>query len=737
MNQEKRAKGRIIVVSNRLPVAIFKRKGTLRIQPSPGGLATCLRSLGDEREVKFIGWPGYQPATEKEKDHIRESLEEAHQSYPVFLSPNEINKYYYGFTNRAIWPLFHYFATFSIFEDSEWKAYERVNRKFFQEVFKLAQPEDVFWIHDYHLMLLPALIRTRFPQSAIGFFLHIPFPSSEIFRIFPWRKELLDGLLGSDLIGFHTYEYARHFLSSVLRLMGFEHEFGDIHAGNRIVRVENFPMGINIKNIETLLHSSKIKKSIQKLNARIPAQDRKIILSVDRLDYTKGIPQRLRGLELFLEKNPSWHNRFIHIMLCVPSRTRVKHYALLKEEVEGLVGRINGRFARPGWIPVHYMYRSLPFEDLLPLYAVADVALITPVRDGMNLVAKEFVASKFDNRGVLILSETAGAVAELGESLIVNVNNQKDIADAVKQALEMEEGEQEKGIDMMKRRLREYDVNRWSRSFMDRLYSVKSVQKQREQQKLNDVWSRKLLSEYKKSRRRLLLLDYDGTLVSFAKKPDQAKPDTRLKRLLLSLCKNPHNKLVVVSGRDRKTMDRWLGRIPCGLIAEHGAWRRGPPDQEWLRLVDVSDDWKDQLRPILKTYELRVPGSLVEEKEFGMAWHYRKANPELGQFRSNELFDNLSEFLANTDLQVMHGNKVIEVRVLGVNKGSGVMPWLTEEDWDFILALGDDWTDEDLFKVLPESAYSIKVSYGPTEAKFFLDSPQSARDLLRKLAKID
>ncbi|MBN1223109.1 MAG: bifunctional alpha,alpha-trehalose-phosphate synthase (UDP-forming)/trehalose-phosphatase [Candidatus Aminicenantes bacterium] len=735
MDRYKKAKGRIIVVSNRLPIAVSKRKGVLKIQPSPGGLATCLRSLGNDKEVIFVGWPGCQPASEKEKLFIRKTLEKEHHCYPVFLSQSEINKYYYGFTNKAIWPLFHYFATYSIFEASEWKSYEKVNRKFFQKIYKLARPADIFWIHDYHLMLLPALLRGRIPKSSIGFFLHIPFPSSEIFRIFPWRVELLDGLLGADLIGFHTYEYARHFLSSVMRLLGYEHEFADIHVGDRIVHVENFPMGINIQSIEALLQNSKVKKGIQKLKS-IPAHARKIILSVDRLDYTKGIPQRLRGLELFLENNPTWHNRFIHIMICVPSRTRVKHYALLKEEVEGLVGRINGRFASPGWIPIHYIYRSLPFEDLLPLYAVADVALITPLRDGMNLVAKEFVASKFDNRGILILSETAGAVAELGESLIVNVNNQKDIAGAIKQALEMNETEQKKGMDMMRRRLREFDVDSWSRSFIDRLYEVKDVQKQRERQKLNEIWTQKLLSEYARSRRRLLLLDYDGTLVSFAKKPEQAMPDTGLKRLLVTLSKNFHNTLVIVSGRDRITLEQWLGRIPCGLVAEHGAWWKRSPDQDWIKQVDISDDWKGQLRPILKTYELRVPGSFVEEKEFSIAWHYRKASPELGQFRSNELFDNLSEFLANMDLQVMHGNKVIEVRVQGVNKGVGVMPWLSQGDWDFILALGDDWTDEDLFKVLPKTAYSIKVNYGPTEARFFLDSPQSTRDLLRKLAKI-
>jgi len=736
MKGNKKSKGKIIIVSNRLPVTISKRKDELKIQQSPGGLATCLRAIQEEEKAIFVGWPGYWPINDKEKRLIENDLINNYKSYPIFISPAEIGKYYYGFANRTLWPLFHYFSTYCAYEESEWIAYKRVNEKFFQKVFDLAGPQDTFWIHDYHLMLLPALIRKSLPQSAIGFFLHIPFPSSEIFRTLPWREEILEGFLGADLIGFHTYEYAQHFLNSVLLLLGYEHEFGEILVGNRIVRVENFPMGIDSLGLKNLLEEPLIQKEIKKLEEKIWTKKRKIILSVDRLDYTKGIPQRLKGIELFLEKNPEWHNRFTYIMLCVPSRTKVKHYSLLKEEVDSLVGRINGRFGMPGWIPVHYMYRSLPFYKLLPLYTIADVALVTPLRDGMNLVAKEYVTSKKDNKGVLVLSETAGAASELGESLLVNVNNKEDIASALTQALDMSEEEQARGMELMRKRLFEYDVLHWARSFVERIRDVKKIQSQREHRKLNAEWEKKLTSDFKRSKNRLLFLDYDGTLVSFATKPEQAKPDIGLIRLLFSLGKDPHNTLVIVSGRDRTTIERWLGKAPCGLVAEHGAWIKRDARHGWEKQKSLSGDWKEQLKPILKTYEFRVPGSLVEEKEYGIAWHYRKANPELGQLRSGELFDYLNEFLANTDLQVMHGNKVIEVRISGINKGNGVIPWLSEEKWDFILALGDDWTDEDLFKMLPATAYSIKVSYGPSQARFYLESSQSARSMLRKLVKI-
>jgi trehalose 6-phosphate synthase/phosphatase len=354
----------------------------------------------------------------------------------------------------------------------------------------------------------------------------------------------------------------------------------------------------------------------------------------------------------------------------------------------------------------------------------------------MNLVAKEYVASKIDNRGVLVLSETAGAASELGEALLVNVNNKEDLAAALTQALEMSVEDQARSMEFMRKRLFEYDVFRWARSFVESIKDQKKIQAQHEQHKLSEQWKKRLISDFKKSKKRLLFLDYDGTLVPFAKEPELAKPDVGLMRVLLSLARDPLNLLVIVSGRDRATLEHWLGKIPCGLVAEHGVWIKKGTQQSWVKQKSLSAAWKEQLKPILKDYEVRVPGSSVEEKEYGLVWHYRKANPELGQLRSSELFDYLNEFLANTELQVMHGNKVIEVRVSGINKGNGIMPWLTKDKWDFILALGDDWTDEDLFKILPSKAYSIKVSYGPSQARFYLDSPQSTRSLLKELVKI-
>jgi trehalose 6-phosphate synthase/phosphatase len=733
MSSAKQKKDRLVIVSNRLPVTISKRKGKVSIQPSPGGLATALRALRINKEIVFFGWPGYIPENSGEQKYVQTKLKEKHQCYPIFLSRRDIDKYYYGFSNRTLWPLFHYFTSYCTFEKQEWEAYLHVNQKFFKELIQHSTENDTFWVHDYHLMLLPHLLRTYFPRTDIGFFLHIPFPSSEIFRILPWRNEVLEGMLGADLVGFHTYEYARHFLSSVLRLLGYEHHFGAVSVADRFVMADNFPMGVDTQSIMTLLQQESTKRDIQKFQKSVDVKDRKVILSVDRLDYSKGIPHRLEAFENFLLRNPGWHEKLIYIMLCVPSRTKVKHYALLKQEVESLVGRINGRFGTPGWMPVYYMYRSLPFHKLLPLYAIADVALVTPVRDGMNLVAKEYVASRMDDSGVLVLSGTAGAEAELGEALVVNVYSREAISGALLQALEMSQEEQKRRMRVMRQRLIDYDIHRWTRSFISGIEEMKDRKSRREHRKLTGDWEKKLLSDYRNRKKRLLMFDYDGTLISFSEKPKDAKPDTELKRLLISLAKKSKNQLAIVSGRDRSTMDQWLGDIPCALVAEHGAWIRKDARSSWEIQKTASMDWKFQVMPILKTYEARVPGSFVEEKELGLAWHFRKASPELGEIRAHELFDNLNEFLANTDLQLMHGKKVIEVRPGGINKGQAARYLMARDSYDFVLAVGDDWTDEDLFQALPEGAYSIKIGFGTTNARFFLNSPQACRQFLHTL----
>lgn len=735
MKNEKLYEGKIFVVANRLPVNISKRKNEIKITQSPGGLAAMLRVLQEYGEVRFVGWPGYWTSNPDERKKIADILARKHQSYPIFIRPADLSKFYYGFSNKTLWPLFHYFSTYCTFERTEWEAYKKINNQYLKKILELADDNDLFWVHDYHLMLLPALIRQNFPESAVGFFLHIPFPSSEIFRQLPWRRQILEGLLEADLIGFHTYEYARHFLSSVLRLLGYEHEFGSINVENRIVRVENFPMGIDYRNIENLLAESNTKKEISDFRKKLEAPERKIVLSVDRLDYTKGIPNRLEGLELFLEKHPEWHNRFVYIMLCVPSRTQVKNYLLLREEVERLVGKINGRFGKPGWTPVQYMYRSFPFEKLVPLYAAADVAVVCPIRDGMNLVAKEYLAARSDNQGVLILSETAGASFELGEAVLVNVNDKEDIAAALKKALEMSPEEQQERMKIIRRRLKDYDIFHWTHSFIRRIIEVKKIQSVRVHNKIDNKIERTLIEDYQTSKNRLLIFNVDGISCISKSRKNEFRLDEKCQRSLKSLSEDPSNTLVLLSRREHTFMDQYFKGYPCGMMAEQGVWIKKDTLSEWEKLMSYSGEWKKEIRPVFNDYVVRVPGSSIEEREYVIAWNYQKSDPELGNISASELFDYLNDFLANTDLQVTHGNKIVDVRVHGIDKGNGVKSWLLDNNWDFIFVLGEDWSDEDIFKILPETAYSIKIAPGSTHARYYVESPQSARKLLFDLAE--
>ena len=720
---------RLLIVSNRLPLTIQERKGDLHVEPSVGGLATGLSSWHKSYPSIWIGWAGIgRKRIKREKDIMARLLSE--NCYPVSLSQPDVEAYYQGICNRTIWPLFHYFPLYAEYSEDFWQAYERVNTAFANVVAGIARPNDIIWIHDYHLMLLPKLLRERLPKATVGFFLHIPFPSFEIFRLLPWRQQILEGLLGADLVGFHNYDYTGHFLDSVHRLLGYEVAMGQITAADRLVRADAFPMGINYEQFSSVAQNPKAQAERKRFHKKLG--DCQVILSVDRLDYTKGIPQRLEAFSVFLDRNPKFKRKVILVLLVVPSRTRVEHYMQLKKQLDGLVGEINGKYGTIGWMPIWYLYRSLPFHSLAALYSLADVALVTPLRDGMNLVAKEYTATKTDGKGVLILSETAGAAQELGEAIIINANNQEEIAQALAKALEMPEQEQIERNRIMQKRLRRYDVERWANEFTDKLLYTKQLQREMEEKALTYEMQRKLASDFQESDKALLLLDYDGTLVPFSSKPVDAMPGAHLLRLLEKFTKNPRNEVVLISGRDKDTLETWFGGLNVGLVAEHGVWIK-EKGGGWETIETLTSEWKEEVYPILESWVDRTPGSFIEEKEFSLVWHYRKANPRLGELRARELINNLSNITANLNLQVLEGSKVVEVINTGINKGRTALIWIAREEWDFILALGDDWTDEDTFKVLPSTAWSIKVGLGASAARFSLSSPSKATSLLRKM----
>lgn len=721
---------RLVIVSNRLPVSVQKRKRKWHLEPSIGGLATGLGSFYKQYNSIWIGWPGIdREKIQGEKKDIEARLL-SENCYPVFLLHRGVEDYYHGFCNGTIWPLFHYVPLYAVYSKDLWQAYERVNEAFVEAVVEVAKDGDIIWVHDYHLMLLPKLIRERLPKATIGFFLHIPFPSFETFRLLPWRKQILNGLLGADLIGFHTYDYTRHFLDSVHRLLGYEAVTGLITTTDQISKTDAFPMGIDYERFSSTARGRIVHAQISKFRRRLG--DRKVILSIDRLDYTKGIPQRLEAFNLFLTRNPQYRDRLVLIIVVVPSRTRVGQYALLKKQVDELIGQINGRHGSIGWTPIWYLYRSLPFHSLVALYSMADVALVTPLRDGMNLIAKEYIATKTDGKGVLVLSETTGAAKELGEAIIINVNNQEEIAQALEEALAMPEEEQIERNRIMQKRLERYNVVRWADEFINALLCVKKLQKEMATKALTHELKRRLVTDFQKSNQRLILLDYDGTLVPFSEKPEKAKPSDELVGLLEELANNPKNEVVLISGRDKDTLEKWFGDLNIGLVAEHGVWLK-EKGKEWEMIEALGNDWKEDMRPILELCVDRTPGSFVEEKEFSIVWHYRKADPRLGNLRARELANDLLNLTANLNLQVLEGNKVVEVKNAGINKGRAALPWLAKEKWNFILAIGDDLTDEDIFKILPDTAWSVKVGFGASAARFHVSSSSKVRVLLKEM----
>ncbi|MFB6342301.1 bifunctional alpha,alpha-trehalose-phosphate synthase (UDP-forming)/trehalose-phosphatase [Saccharicrinis sp. FJH62] len=735
---------KILIVSNRLPSQITIEEDKISTKPSVGGLATGMKSVYKSSEGEWIGWPGFnnEDVTPEQKAEI-EKLLKYDNCIPVYLDQKDMDDYYDGFSNSTIWPLFHYFAQYTEYNQEFWDAYKDVNQKFADVIMQNLEGVDKVWVHDYHLMLLPKIIKEKRPDISIGFFLHIPFPSYEIFRILPWREDLIEGMLGADLIGFHTYDYQRHFTSCVRRLLGYDVQMNQINLGDRITKVDAFPMGIDFEKFSKAAERSIMKSVHDKTEIRqelekylLLEQGRKLILSIDRLDYSKGIPNRLHAFERFLEKHPEYTGKVTLILLAVPSRVEVEHYQEMKSEIDELVGRINGKYSKVNWTPIWYFYRSFPFESLIELYNSSAIALITPVRDGMNLVAKEYIATRTDNKGVLILSEMAGATKELGEALIINPNNFEQIADTIYEALNMPEEEQIERNIMLKERLRRYNVERWANDFLESLIDTANYREKYLAKKLSDPIIKSIKKDYDKALKRVIFLDYDGTLVGFKKNPRQASPEKEVYEILDKLAADPKNQVVLISGRDKEVFTEWFDNHNYTLITEHGVWIR-KPGGVWEIIEQMDNDWKSFIRPVMELYVDRTPGSFIEEKNYSLVWHYRKADHELGAMRALEIKDELTSMIANLSLEIMEGSKVIEIKNSGVNKGRAAEKLLfnAQEEFDFILGAGDDWTDEYLFERLPENAVTIKVGIVNTQAKYKVDNYNAVRSFLKTLVE--
>lgn len=720
-----------IIVSNRLPVKLTKNEGeSYQLSASEGGLATGLGSIYKQDDNVWIGWPGMEVTEEADRIEVTGKLKEM-SLLPVFLTQEETTEYYEGFSNSVLWPVFHYYAsTYAEYKQSNWDFYQQVNLKFCEAVLAEAAPGDTIWIHDYQLLLLPALIRKQLPDVSIGFFLHIPFPSHEMFRLIPWRTELLNGMIGADLIGFHTFDDVRHFLGSVSRILPVTTSSNIITCNDRSIVAESFPMGIDYEKYSSLPNTPEVKEQVKQIKDTF--KETKLVLSIDRLDYSKGILQRLEAFELLLKTHPEYIEKIALYMIVVPSRDMVPQYKNLRDQIDKKAGNINALYRTMEWAPVHYYYRSFPIETLSALYSSADVCLVTPMRDGMNLVSKEYVASRINNDGVLILSEMAGASKELIDAVIVNPNNIEQMCQAIIKGLEMPLAEQQTRMTQMRQLVSKFNVGHWVKIFMDRFKEVKQLQRSMQSRHVSGATGQSIIKRYAKTKKRVIFLDYDGTLVDFKTNVDQAKPDKELYDLITQLTDDPANNVVLISGRKHENLGDWFGDTNLYLIAEHGTWFK-QLNTSWHKISGLTDNWKQDIYPMLDTYVDRTPGSFIEEKTYSLVWHYRKSQTGLGELRANELMNNLKYIANDKGLQLMPGDKVLEIKNMEVNKGKAALSIIEHDDYDFILALGDDYTDEDTFRALPDSAITVKVGSNVSSAKFYLRNPAEVRRFLHNM----
>ncbi len=726
-------RGRVLLVSNRLPVSIAPNSEPIVVKPSPGGLATGLRSVHASGSSLWFGWPGVNTEPGEERERIARALPPS--VVPVHFSADEMARFYDGIANGVIWPLFHYLLERVPGDIRDWSSYESANQRFADAVAKEARPDDLIWVQDYHLLLLPGLLRDRLPRARIGFFLHIPFPSSEVFRILPYREAVLQGLLGADLIGFHTFNDQRHFSAALLSVLGFDSELDRVEVEGRSVRLHVFPMGIDAASFAARALEPDVIAASDKLRASHGAG--KLVLGIDRLDYTKGLTRKFLAIERLLERSPKYRDNLRLLQVAVPSRENVSAYRELKREIEEIAGRINGAYATLHSAPIHYVYDSVDQTELVASYRAADVMLVTPLRDGMNLVAKEYVASRVDGDGVLILSEFAGAASELAEALVVNPYDVAAIAGSLERALEMDEPERRRRMRRLREKVEARPVELWANSFISTLrLEPTSLGPSDLRRRPEQVAA--LADELATQPELVFALDYDGTLVPIQSTPDAAAPDEELCALLAGLAEAPNVRVAVVSGRTVESLERFLGRLPLALVAEHGVWTR-TWGGKWTRNIEdvTAHAWRAPVLAMLDDYCARTPGSSVEQKTVGLAWHYRNAERQLGATRARELRLNLVQILARQPATVLGGRKVVEVRPQEADKGGALKRLLGDAPArEVIVAMGDDRSDEELFRAAGGSPYTFAASSLPTHAHYRIDGPPAVRDLLaRFLAK--
>lgn len=724
---------RWITVANRLPFSISA--DGRRATTSSGGLVSALNGIKTKGPRIWVGcapdgvtpetWPKWSKAVNNN----------GWQFEPVFCDSKIYDLYYNGCCNDVLWPLLHYETNLVDFKADTWKAYSEMNEKIAAEVLRVAKDDDLIWVHDFHLFLVPKLIKRERPNLRVGFFLHVPFPSSEVFRQLPVREEILSSLLEADLVGFHDYSYLRHFSSSALRLLGLESSFLSIRRGEKITRLGVFPVSIDIDHFNRRTKDPKVRSLANDFK-----KQSFLFLGVDRLDYTKGLDLKLKAFRALLRKHPQYREKVGLLQVAVPTRAGVPVYNRLARDIARLTGEINGEFSTPNWTPIQYLHSSVTNDQLIALYKAADALIVTSKRDGMNLVALEYLVSQEqDSPGVVLLSEFAGAISTLSHTLSINPWDLEGTAAKMQTAIEMPRLERVSRMQTMQNHLQQYTATDWALSFvadLERREPARAegpIPLQLHSQNI-DRLADEIIS--RAPSKLIVFLDYDGTTVPIQPTPAEAVLSPALRKEIRALSRYHWLDLVIVSGRDSRFLMEQFQDVPVRLVAEHGAKSFDPHSGRWTKRIHRSrSGWYPTALKIISDYTARVPHSRIEKKQFAIAWHYRQSPTEFGDFQARKLAEELELGLANLPVNILRGKKVIEVRAVEADKGVFAGSYLESAPPDAVaLAIGDDRTDEDLFHSIRNRGFSFKVGAGGSSATYSLASQQDVLPFLRALA---
>jgi trehalose 6-phosphate synthase/phosphatase len=718
--------GRLIIASNRLPFTIRPTGSGVDLQPTSGGLAAALAAVHQRDGNVWVGWPGEYSGLDAGQQQALERRLSDGRIEGIHLSHDEVLEYYDGVCNSVLWPVFHYLIDRVPIALPDFQKYRAVNERFAARIEAVYRPGDVIWIHDYHLMLAPAMVRARIPEARIAFFLHIPFPAGDVFRVLPWRRELLDGLLGASQLGFQTARDARNFADSLALLTEYRSEAGAVVADGREIRFGAYPIGIDAARLD----SKRAGRDAGEPIAVRTASGRKLLVGVDRLDYTKGIPRRLAAFERLLEENHDLRGHVELLQVAVPSRATVASYVSYKQEVDALVARVNDRFGTDGWTPIRYLCRSVSPADLKRIYQAADVMLVTSLRDGMNLVAKEFVCSRTDDDGVLILSEMAGAAEELSEAVLVNPYSIEHLAAAIGMALHMDRGERRLRMRALRQRVSGRGVEEWLSSFLSDLQRTTG----RTSVPAPDVTA-SILASVAHGREAALVLEYESALVPGLRHDVPSAPDPELLDVLRALSQRAGVSLHVLSSLDHDTLDAWFADTPVVLWGNHGLWTRERDGRRWRRTQWTSMAWKDDVRLLFEQFTSRTPGSFVEERPSALIWHFGRAEPVLARTNAQLLGALLDDAAVPLDYRVSMPADAVHVRCAGAHAATALEKLIeSSAPATQVFLFSGSCGETDLRRVLRPGDRVVGVGEPAMTADCLLPDLRAVRSVLRELS---